>query len=85
MKWWGRIIDAVPGNQVYNMDADIEEQQNVAAVHPDVVAVLMTIAEQARRKLGDHDRLVENVRYCDTNVPRPQTPEDRHLTPREAR
>lgn len=78
MKWWGRMIDAVPDNQLYNMDADPEEQQNVVVAHPDVVANLLTLADKARQELGDHDRLGTGARYFDTTAPRPQKASDRH-------
>ncbi len=41
------------GLELYNLKSDIEEAHNVIDQHPDVVAQLQTIAEQARYELGD--------------------------------
>ncbi|MFV0444755.1 MAG: sulfatase [Planctomycetaceae bacterium] len=40
--------------ELYDLDADIAEGQNVAANHPDVVKQLEQLADQARAELGDH-------------------------------
>lgn len=54
--------DGLPGNythfnveapELYNMVTDKEEQFNVAANHPDLVAVLLALAETMRDRLGD--------------------------------
>jgi arylsulfatase A len=52
--WPGEYVKArilVP--ELYNMSTDIEENQNVAAQHPDIVRKMMEMAEQCRVDLGD--------------------------------
>ncbi len=39
--------------ELYDLEADIGESKNVAAENPDVVARLLTLAEQSREELGD--------------------------------
>lgn len=41
------------GLELYDLESDVGERTNVAAVHPEVVARLEKLAEQARRELGD--------------------------------
>ncbi len=39
--------------ELYDLDADISETTDVAALHPDVVKQLLALAEKARKDLGD--------------------------------
>ncbi|GIW98724.1 MAG: arylsulfatase [Pirellulaceae bacterium] len=41
------------GLELYNLDQDIGEQQNVADQHPEIVARLSELADGMRRRLGD--------------------------------
>ncbi len=43
--------------ELYDLEVDKEESKNLAADHPDVVARLMGIADEARESLGDAGRL----------------------------
>ncbi len=67
--WSARMIDAVPSTQLYDLDADIGEKHDVAAGHPDVVERLMDVVEEARRDLGDYDRIGKGARFFDKPVP----------------
>jgi arylsulfatase A-like enzyme len=52
--WPGEYVKApilVP--ELYDMRSDIEENQNVAAQHPDIVSKMMEMAEKCRVDLGD--------------------------------
>ena len=42
--------------QLYNLDADIGERNNVASANPEVVDRLLTLAEKARVEWGDGER-----------------------------
>lgn len=48
--------------RLYDLEADIGEQKNVANRHPDVVERLTALAEKARADLGDVDRPGKNQR-----------------------
>jgi len=48
--------------QLYDLDADIGEQNNVADKHPDVVRRLTALAEKAREDIGDMNRPGKNQR-----------------------
>ena len=50
--WWGRMIEAVPETQLYNLDQDVGETTNLAKQHPETVAALMKRIEQARANSG---------------------------------
>ncbi len=52
---WGKGIPDTPLN-LYNLQADIAETNNIADQHPDVVKHLFALAEKARLDLGDVDR-----------------------------
>ena len=52
---WGKP-DGKTEAKLFNLAADIHEDNNVAAEHPDVVAKLMTLAERARKDIGDVGR-----------------------------
>jgi len=45
--------EAEPLNALYDLDRDVGEERNVFDEHPDVVAELMEVAEEAREDLGD--------------------------------
>lgn len=45
--------DAAPNPQLYDLQADIGEQNNVYAEHPEIVKELELAAEEARKDLGD--------------------------------
>jgi arylsulfatase A-like enzyme len=54
-KNWGKPTPDVP-LQLYDLQADIGEKNNVADQHPDVVKRLLALAEKARQDLGDVGR-----------------------------
>jgi len=67
--WSGRMIDAVPQTQLYDLDNDISEKHDVAAKHPEVVARLMKLVEKARGDLGDYNRVGKGARFFEPNPP----------------
>ena len=48
-------------NELYDLEADITEQHNVFADHPDIVAQLTTLADACRRELGDAHTDIEGT------------------------
>ncbi len=69
--WYGRMIDAVPKTQLYDLEADIEEKQDLADKHPDIVTRLSRHVEKAREELGDYDCVGRGARFFDEGPARP--------------
>lgn len=69
--WWGRMIEAVPELQLFNLTDDPGETTNVAADNPEVVAALMKRIDRAREELGDMDRVGSGARSYDPMPRRP--------------
>lgn len=69
--WSARMVDAVNERELYDLANDIAEGHNVAATHPDVVKRLMGVVEEARRELGDYDRIGQGARFFDEGPRRP--------------
>jgi len=59
----GEILEPVTELALYNLEADIGEQRNVAALHPEIVERLTVLADKARAELGDYDRIGSGVRF----------------------
>jgi len=54
---------------LFNLDTDAGEARDVAVDHPDVVARLTALAEQARLDIGDADRRGRGARSFDATPP----------------
>lgn len=65
-----------------NLEADSGETTSVAKINPEVVAQLLTLAEEARADIGDYNRVGDNMRFFDPMDNRPETPNYVTLTPR---
>jgi len=63
--WSGRMIDAVEKTQLYDLEADIEERQDVADQYPEIVDSLMKLIDKARADLGDHQTVGSGARFFD--------------------
>ena len=63
--WSGRMIDAVEKTQLYDLEADIEERNDVADQHPEIVDKLMGLIDKARADLGDHQTVGRGARFFD--------------------
>ena len=57
-------IDVVPVStpQLYDLEADISEENDLADRHPDIVKELLTVAEHAREDIGELSRIGKNAR-----------------------
>jgi hypothetical protein len=53
---WGKSEGAVP-LQLFDLVSEISEQTDVSSEHPEVVARLTALAEEARETLGDVGRV----------------------------
>lgn len=69
--WSARMVDAVPEAQLYDLEADVSEEHDVAAEHPEVVERLMGLVEKARAELGDYNRVGQGARFFDEGPRRP--------------
>jgi len=67
--WSGRMIDAVPATQLYDLEKDIGEKHDVAGKHPEIVAQMMKLVEKARGDLGDYNRVGKGARFFEPNRP----------------
>jgi hypothetical protein len=63
--WSARMTEAVPGVQLYDLESDIGETNNVADQHPDIVTHLVTLMERGRQDLGDYDCIGHGQRFFD--------------------
>jgi len=52
---WGKSLGPTP-LQLYDLQADIHEENDVSAQNPDIVKRLQALAEAAREDLGDVGR-----------------------------
>lgn len=68
--WSGRMIDAVEKTQLYDLEADIEERQDVADQHPDIVDRLIKLIDRARSDLGDYQTVGSDARFFDGPKPK---------------
>ena len=71
--WSGRMIDAVPQTQLYDLENDIEEKHNVAKQNPQVVIRLMKLIEKARNDLGDYNKIGKGARFYDEDPRRTES------------
>ena len=73
---WGKPEPEAP-LQLFDLEADIGEQHDVAGRYPDVVKRLLVLAEKARDDLGDTDRPGRNQRpaaFVENPKPRLKSP-----------
>ncbi len=67
------LTQGVPELQLYNLETDIAEKNNVADEHPVVVKQLMKLVEAAREDLGDRDKIGRGARFFDSPKPAART------------
>ncbi|MFP6882162.1 MAG: sulfatase [Roseibacillus sp.] len=72
--WWGRMIEAVPETQLFDLSADPGETTNRADKHPEIVEKLMERIERGRRDLGDIDRTGSGARFFEEGPRKLQVP-----------
>jgi arylsulfatase len=69
--WSARMVDEVPHVSLFDLRTDLGETTDVAREHPEVVADLMRLIEEARTELGDYDRVGQGARFFDQGPRRP--------------
>ncbi len=69
--WSARMVNEVKELSLYDLEADIGEEHNVADEHPDVVARLLKLIERGRQDLGDYDRVGQGARFFEDGPKRP--------------
>ncbi|MCO8123478.1 sulfatase [Stieleria sp. TO1_6] len=64
---FSKAEDVVQTDQplLFDLDADIGEQKDVAAEHPEIVAELLQLIEKARVDIGDGEQVGKNARFFD--------------------
>lgn len=77
LKWWGRMIEAVPQTMLFDLENDPGETTNVAAQNPKVVDQLMKRIERARTELGDIGQTGSGARLFDQGPRTLQSPVSR--------
>ncbi len=69
--WYGRMIDAVPQPELYDLRFDSGESRNVAQQNGEIVARLMRLVQHVRAQLGDYERIAADARFFDPGPRRP--------------
>tara|TARA_B110000438_G_C15734360_1_gene615653 strand:- start:211 stop:1278 length:1068 start_codon:yes stop_codon:yes gene_type:complete len=71
--WSARMTDAVEEVQLFDLQTDIGETKNLAKEHPAVVGRLMKLIGNARKDIGDYDRIGMGARFFDSDPKRPRS------------
>lgn len=67
--WSSRNIDAVSDFELYDIDKDMAEKNNVANNHPEIVEKLKKLLESTRIELGDWNKRGTGARFFDGALP----------------
>ncbi|MDZ8117027.1 sulfatase family protein [Pontiella agarivorans] len=65
----GRDVEAVEVPQLYNLEEDLGETEDLAEQYPEVVGRLLTIAAAARADVGDYNQVGAGARFYDATKP----------------
>lgn len=69
-KWKLHDVLEVLEHQLYDLENDIGESNDVAKAHPEVVKALLQLAEDARSDIGDYNKIGEGARFFDDGLVR---------------
>lgn len=67
------MIDEIQTIELYDLESDMGETNNVVELHPEVVARLMKEVERVRAELGDAGTIGSGARFFDEGQKRPDT------------
>ena len=67
------MIDEVSELQLFDLQTDISEKQNVAKQNPKIVERLLKLIEKARSELGDYNKIGKGARFFDKGSKRPES------------
>lgn len=70
-QWKLHDIEEVKQPQLYNLEADAGESNDLSQIKPQIVSELLLLADHARKDIGDYDCIGKNARFFEKSPKRP--------------